>query len=45
MNKINAIKQLHFMANQLENNFEKLVSLELAKQDDPIEFISDVKEL
>jgi len=45
MNKINAIKQLHFMANQLENNLEKLVSLELAKQDDPIEFISDVKEL
>ena len=39
------MEQLQSMANQPENNLEKLVSLELAKQDDPIEFISDVKEL
>lgn len=44
MNKINAIKQLHFMTNQPEDNLEKFISQELIKQDDPIEFISDVKE-
>ena len=45
MNKIKAMEQLQSMANQLENNLEKLILQELTKQDDPVEFISDVKEL
>lgn len=39
------MKQLQSMAKQPENNLEKLISQELMNQDDPIEFISDVKEL
>ena len=45
MNKIKAMEQLQSMANQPENNLEKLVSQELMKQDDTMKFISDVKEL
>ena len=44
MNKRKAMEQLQSMANQPENNLEKLISQELLKQDDLIEFISDAKE-